>query len=163
MKRFTTLPLPSVSTLKSQWAHSAFAHSLWAELLPALTVQRPVMSSLKPSPPRMLLWFALTLCLMTLALVVREEWPQALLAVTLYKAHLMALGGWGGYWLDRALFPYDRPHTHLDFERWKDDIPPGDPKEDGAYLQVSTYAFSLGMLRRALIVVGCLICVGLGA
>lgn len=89
--------------------------------------------------PRMLLWALLTVALMCLALFVQAEFPGNVFAVTLYKAHLMALGGWGGYWLDRALFPYARPHL------------------------VEAQDFDNVMLRRAIIVAACLVCVGLGA
>jgi len=107
--------------------------------------------------PRMLQCLVLSLLVMALAIYVQSEWPGSLAAVTLYKAHLMALGGWGGYWLDRWLFPYDRPHTYL-----LDDEPtPGDPIE-GTYVPVGS-SFSLATLRRAVIVAACLICVGLGA
>ncbi|MFI5447739.1 putative holin [Polaromonas sp. UC242_47] len=60
--------------------------------------------------PRMLVWLVLTIVLMGLALLLQAEAPGNLVAVTLYKAHLLSLGGWGGYWLDRALFPHARPH-----------------------------------------------------
>lgn len=112
------------------------------------------------SRPRMLLCFLLTLALMVFALLLQAKFPGTLLAVTVYKAHLMAMGGWGGYWLDRALFPYDRPHTYL-----LDD----EPAPDGAMadqisgLLVTTGTFGYAMLRRAIIVAACLICVGLGA
>lgn len=33
-----------------------------------------------------------------------------LMPVTLYKFSLVALAAWAGYWIDRALFPYSRPH-----------------------------------------------------
>lgn len=114
--------------------------------------------------PRMLVCLVLTLALMALSLLLQGIAPGSLLAVTLYKAHLMALGGWGGYWLDRGLFPYDRPHTYL-----LDDLPQIDAdepyKEAGlvAGISVSTGAFGHSMLRRAIIVAACLICVGLGA
>jgi Putative 2/3 transmembrane domain holin len=64
--------------------------------------------------PRMLLWLVLTLVLIVLAHVAQTQLPGSLAAVTLYKAHLLVLGGWVGYWLDRALFPYARPHQLLD-------------------------------------------------
>lgn len=110
--------------------------------------------------PRLLGWLFLTLAFLLLALWVQATWPGSVMAVTAYKAHLMALGGWGGYWLDRALFPYDRPHNYL-----LDDQPEID---DGQAAQVSGViltagTFSQSMLRRAIIVAACLICVGLGA
>lgn len=118
------------------------------------------------SLPRMLVCLVVTLALMALSLFVQHAVPGSLLAVTLYKAHLMALGGWGGYWLDRGLFPYARPHEHI--QEVEDVIP-----EDGglpgveSFIQgmplVTSNAFSQIMLRRAIIVAACLICVGLGA
>lgn len=83
-----------------------------------------------------------SILLIVLAYLVQASWPGSLVAVSLYKAHLMALGGWGGYWIDRALFPYARPDQIC--------------KHDGAYLGPS-------MLRRAIVVAACLVCVGLGA
>lgn len=115
--------------------------------------------------PRMLVCLVLTLALMALSLFLQQAAPGSLLSVTFYKAHLMALGGWGGYWLDRGLFPYDRPHTYL-----LDDLPKiddGGPYNETAGLiagtLVSTGDFSTAMLRRAIIVAACLVCVGLGA
>lgn len=111
------------------------------------------------SVPRMLVCLVLTLVLMALSLFLQQAAPGSLLAVTLYKAHLMALGGWGGYWLDRGLFPYDRPHEYLQKT--------GEPEVqiDGMITGelVAYQSFGLSMLRRAIIVAACLLCVGLGA
>lgn len=95
----------------------------------------------QPTRWRMWPWLVLTVVLMALALLMQRLAPGDVVAVTLYKAHLMALGGWGGYWLDRALFPYERPHTQQ-----------GSPGE-----------FDAANLRRAIVVAACLVCVGLGA
>ena len=109
--------------------------------------------------PRMLVWLALTIVLMVLALRLQVLAPGNLMAVTLYKAHLLSLGGWGGYWLDRALFPYDRPHTYLELDK-----PEAEKAEGVAEAElVSGYAFGHTMIRRAIIVAACLITVGLGA
>lgn len=117
-------------------------------------------------PPRMLLWAALTICLIGGALVAQEAYPGTLLAVSLYKAHLLALAGWGGYWLDRALFPYGRPHEYLKLDELSLS-PEGQAALQGAdgaeWLNVSTTAYPMSMMRRAVIVAGCLVCVGLGA
>ena len=113
---------------------------------------------------RMVHWLVLTLVLITLAYFVQDQFPGSLIAVTLYKAHLLALGGWAGYWLDRALFPYDRPHEYLDsdaadkrpvvFKRVRSDEVTGIvPRE--------TFAYS--MLRRAILVAACVVAVCLGA
>lgn len=113
------------------------------------------------SVPRMLVCLVLTLVLMALSLYLQQVAPGSLLAVTLYKAHLMALGGWGGYWLDRGLFPYDRPHQYLisDEARKPEEI----SEVFGILGVVQTGSFSQAMLRRAIIVAACLVCVGLGA
>lgn len=89
-----------------------------------------------------------TVLLLVLAYVVQHLSPGSLMAVTLYKAHLMVLGGWGGYWIDRALFPYSRPHEFL---------------HHGAYADDTTFLFATAQLRRVCIIAACLVCVGLGA
>jgi len=113
--------------------------------------------------PRMLVFLVLMLLLMVLSLFLQQSQPGSLLAVTVYKSHLMALGGWGGYWLDRSLFPYDRPHLYLeDGEDEIEDSAPADGFVEGV-TAVAYGAFGQAMLRRAIIVAACLICVGLGA
>jgi hypothetical protein len=114
---------------------------------------------MKDQVPRMLGWALLTVVLIYLALYFQSAHPGTLIAVTLYKAHLMALGGWGGYWLDRALFPYDRPHQYL-----LCDDSPEEVAEDVATAElVASSSFGQAMMRRAIVVAACLICVGLGA
>lgn len=61
------------------------------------------------------------------------------LAVTAYKLSLAGLAVVGGYWADRELFPDARPHTLTGLIR------------------------ALAELRRALVVFGFLIALGLGA
>lgn len=60
--------------------------------------------------------------------------------VVLYKICLVTLGAVLGYWLDRALYPYARPHELLDTE----------------------WIMSLACLRRALIVLACVLGLTLG-
>lgn len=108
--------------------------------------------------PRMLLCLVLTLALMIAALLLQAHGPGTLIAVTAYKAHLMSMGGWGGYWLDRALFPYDRPHQYLQPEKPQPEV------DDGmAFAEMVPPTFGFAMLRRAIVVAACLVCVGLGA
>lgn len=111
------------------------------------------------SSPRMAGWAVATLLLVAAALFLQQLWPGSVLAVTAYKAHLMALGGWGGYWLDRALFPYDRPHGYLDLASEPQDA----AEHEAECTLVASSAFGLSMLRRAIVVAACLVCVGLGA
>jgi hypothetical protein len=105
--------------------------------------------------PRMLLWAVLTVILIALTFAQQNTSPGSVIAVTLYKAHLMALGGWGGYWLDRALFPYARPHAAFAAAAQC----PDDAAANAAFVAEA----ALSALRRAIIVAACLICVGLGA
>lgn len=119
--------------------------------------------------PRMLVWLVLTIVLMGLALRLQAVDPGNLFAVTLYKAHLLALGGWGGYWLDRALFPYDRPHCYLqddhnqpgDRAAWNPEPEPTTAEQTAVLVSANT--FGSAMLRRAVIVAASLITVGMGA
>lgn len=107
---------------------------------------------------RLLPWMLISALLMVAALMTQRIAPGDLVAVSLYKAHLLSMGGWMGYWLDRGLFPYDRPHEYLLPE---DPAPIG---EDLAQAElVSGNDYGMAMLRRAVIVAACLICVGLGA
>ncbi|WP_218942789.1 putative holin [Rhodoferax sp. BLA1] len=113
--------------------------------------------------PRMVLCLVLGLAALVLCLVLQQVMPGSLLTITLYKAHLMALGGWGGYWLDRMLFPYDRPHKYREIEEIEDPT-----ESDGLPGEYVTGFFQYGSfgqatLRRAIVVAACLICVALGA
>jgi len=89
--------------------------------------------------PRFWFWALLSVCLL-LALWFTS--PQNL-PVVLYKVALVTTGCSLAYWVDRALFPYDRPHTYD--EIGEDLIPRG-----------------LAMLRRALIVLACVLGLTLG-
>lgn len=85
---------------------------------------------------RMWHWCAITVALMGLV-----GWlaPHQL-EVTLYKLSLVTLAAWIGYWIDRGLFPYARPHVFI---------------EDGG-------PAGLMMMRRA-VIVGCsMLAVSLG-
>lgn len=95
----------------------------------------------KPSLPRLADWLIATIVLTVLVGILA---PHQVL-VSLYKLSLLATAGVGGYWLDRALFPYARPDRCLDLMRDRGII------------------FAAAMLRRALIVAAAMIAVGLGA
>lgn len=66
--------------------------------------------------------------------------PQQL-PVVAYKSLLVTLGAVLGYWIDRALFPYARPHA----------VP-----------QAAPFAFGFATLRRALVVLACVLGLTLG-
>jgi len=99
--------------------------------------------------PRLTLCLLASLVLMGLAYFFRES--ENLLSVSLYKAHLMSLGGWGGYWLDRMAFPYGRPHLFC-----KDGVCEIQTDQDAT-------ALNFAAIRRAIIMAASLICAGLAA
>jgi hypothetical protein len=112
--------------------------------------------------PRMFEWLLLSLVLFFLVQLVEQYFPRSHAAVSLYKLHLLSLAGWGGYVLDRALFPYSRPHVF--FHDLEDAQIHGAPHTVfGAQLDAMLDSAVWSMLRRAVIVLGCLVCVGLGA
>lgn len=89
--------------------------------------------------PRLFIWIILSLVLIAaIAFISPQQLP-----VVLYKVALVSLAVVLGYWLDRALFPYDRPHTYA--ETGEDLMPRG-----------------IAMLRRALIVLACVLGLTLG-
>lgn len=45
-------------------------------------------------------------CLLAVILLAPQQIP-----LVIYKLSIVSLGGYVGYWLDRHLFPYARPHT----------------------------------------------------
>lgn len=86
--------------------------------------------------------------------------PQQL-PVSLYKLNLIAMAGFGGYWLDRSLFPYARP------DRFYPECGIDDP-DTALDFSIDTHIhndllFAVAQVRRALIVVGAMIAIGLGA
>lgn len=89
--------------------------------------------------PRCFFWLLISfLLLYTVAIISPKEIP-----VILYKLSMVTTGAVLGYWIDRALFPYDRPHSYA--ESGEDLIPRG-----------------LAMLRRALVVIACVLGLTLG-
>lgn len=119
---------------------------------------------------RLLPWLILSIILAVLALVVQSEAPGNVLAVSIYKAHLCSLGGWIGYWLDRGLFPYDRPHEYLLPEDEEEDEPQTLTLADGTECEaiqgaslVAPSQYGTAMIRRAIIVAAAVLCMGLGA
>lgn len=72
--------------------------------------------------------------------------PQ--LVVALWKGALVAVSAYGGYWLDRGLFPYARPHALSEPDAndgmWNQNDPTGN-------------VFCWSMIRRAVVVVGTMV------
>lgn len=116
--------------------------------------------------PRMTHWLVLSMVLFAVAMYVASAHPGSLVAVSLYKVHMVSLAGWCAYWLDRALFPYARPHDFL-AEEDSGFAPTAPLGQEHAELIVGESLFAsiagLVMLRRALVTLGVLLCIGLGA
>lgn len=86
--------------------------------------------------PRLSGWTGIAVALLALIGLV----APAQLPVVLYKCSLAVIGVVLAYWVDRALYPYARPHELLD----------------------NDWIMSLGCLRRALIVIACVLGLTLG-
>jgi hypothetical protein len=83
-----------------------------------------------------------------LAVVIYFLLPQEF-EVALWKSAVVASAAFAGYWFDRTLFPYARPHTLLSDENdsmWSKSDPTG-------------HVFVGSMIRRAIIVVGSMVAV----
>lgn len=88
---------------------------------------------------RLFAWLLAAFCLLLwISLLSPQQLP-----VVLYKVAMVLLGVVIAYRVDRAYFPYDRPHTYS--ETGEDLLPRG-----------------LAMLRRALIAVACILGLTLG-
>lgn len=84
-------------------------------------------------------WLIVTL---SLTVIIALLAPQQI-GVTLYKLSLVTAAAWAGYWIDRGLFPYARPHQLI-----------GNAYKDW---------FSAAMIRRAIIVAAAMLAMGLAA
>ena len=110
------------------------------------------------APTRMIVCgLAAIACMAVVAMVSPVQLP-----VAVYKLALVLVAGYLGYWLDRWIFPYARPDGYLARE-WRDHG--GDFPDDMAdYAVVPGYepVFAAALLRRALVVLGVMLAVGLG-
>ena len=109
--------------------------------------------------PRMLGWIVCAFTLMSLCIALKP----GLSTLTLFKLSLMSLAAVSGYWLDRTLFPYARPDKFLTAEPHESELlgsPLRAPSEQA--LDAAALIFCACMLRRALILLGCLLAVALG-
>lgn len=108
--------------------------------------------------PRMFACMALAVGLLALISVAA---PQQL-PVALYKLSLVTIAAALGYWIDRWLFPYARPDSYLDEPAWRCSRLSRSCDADYRVAQDYHTVFAAAMLRRALVVLGCMLCVGLG-
>lgn len=111
--------------------------------------------------PRLLGWSLLSLFLLV---VIALLYPQQLGVLT-FKLLLVAMSGVGGYWLDRAMFPYARPGGYLAHTLAYRYNPHQGDHEDADYRVNDGYqlVFAAAMLRRAVIVGSAMLAIGLGA
>lgn len=109
---------------------------------------------------RMMDWLLIALALSALIFFL---YPQQL-TVSLYKLNLIAMGGFGGYWLDRSLFPYARPDRFYPKDDEDEcDIDDGMLKFDLDCQLQNDMLFAIAQIRRAVIVSAFMIAIGLGA
>jgi len=119
-----------------------------------------------PKLPRMTLLAVVSIILFIACQVLQEHAAGSLLAVTIYKAHMAGIAGWLGYWIDRGLFPYSRPHELLDQaeDATLHGVPPPQLQDTTDYLYCDLYShYNQATLRRAIIVAACIIGICLGA
>ena len=112
---------------------------------------------------------SLSFLIAAMFLLVLALWgaPQ-LLEVTVYKLGLVFASASAGYWIDRVTFPYARPdqvaENELSLDRvpnYKDETHVRSAAHD--YITLGAMLMSQSMIRRAIIMAACMICVGLGA
>lgn len=97
--------------------------------------------------PRLSTWLFISIGLLAVLAMLN---PQQL-PVVLYKLSLVSLGAVLGYWIDRSLFPYARPHCFL-FPHEPNSCSP-------EHINV---AISLLMLRRAVVIFAVILGLTLG-
>lgn len=114
---------------------------------------------------RMTVWFVLGLVFLCAATVAVEALAlPPLFQVALYKGFLLFAASHAGYWIDRVLFPYARPDQILHAQELEAEIDLNDLADDDAVCTVGIEpSFDAACLRRAIIVVGVMVCVAFGA
>lgn len=111
----------------------------------------------KKLAPRML---GCLLLVAILAGVVSLIAPQQV-TIAVFKLLLVSTGGYLGYWLDRWLFPYSRPDGYL-CSNWQGEKGGKQDVADHAVVPGYEQVFSAAMLRRALVMLGVMLAIGLG-
>lgn len=102
--------------------------------------------------PRLCLWLLIT----TLLLIFMTAFHPQQLPVVLYKGCLVTGGVVLGYWLDRSLFYYARPHTQFEMA-----LQLGADQQLEASRSMRLIA-SLATLRRTVIILACVLGLTLG-
>ena len=89
-------------------------------------------------------------CAVYAAILLAVVWsisPQQV-PVIVYKISLVLLAAVAGYWMDRWGFPYARPYHYV--------------ADDGLVMVNHKRVFAAAMIRRALIMAGAMLAVGMG-
>ncbi len=116
-------------------------------------------SALNSLLPRMSGWFLIVVLLMAAVWLFAPHQ----LTVSLYKLSLVTLAAVAGYWLDRSLFPYARPHEFFSKQvPLKIEVPEGQ-QPFVSYTEDRSAVACYCMLRRAIIIAAAMIAVSLGA
>jgi len=98
--------------------------------------------------PRLAFWLLVSLVLLAgIALISPQQLP-----VVLYKIALVTIAAVLAYWLDRTLFPYARPHKFI----------AAAAQSDGECHRLNWQQAAFATLRRALIVLACVLGLTLG-
>ncbi|WP_051299246.1 putative holin [Marinobacterium litorale] len=121
--------------------------------IPRITIPRITIPRI--AIPRLIVWL-----LVSIALLAAIAWVSPhQLPVVLYKIALVTIAAVLAYWLDRTLFPYARPHVLFgEADHYQD----GDLKRDRAQEAGYRWSASIATLRRALIVLACVLGLTLG-
>ncbi|MGD9643907.1 MAG: putative holin [Elusimicrobiales bacterium] len=86
----------------------------------------------------------------------------AQLPVAAYKLCLVSIAGYLGYWLDRWCFPYARPDSFLVAADWRAEKQPAADAANHPVAPGCEQVYAAAMLRRALIMLGAMLAMGLG-
>lgn len=111
--------------------------------------------------PRLFGWLIATFVLLLIVLLIAPHQ----LPVSLYKLSLISTAGVVGYWLDRSIFPYARPDSYLACKPAERHRRAESIVHDADYRVNRNYEliFAAAMLRRAIVVGGAMLAMGLGA
>lgn len=126
------------------------------ELTATVTAATP--SLLSRLSPRLLPCLVLVVGLAAALAVIS---PQQL-PVALYKLSLVTLACYLGYWIDRWAFPYARPDSFLSAADWRAETGAVQGQANHAVAPGCEQVYPAAMLRRAVIMAGAMLAMGLG-
>jgi len=134
-----------------------------AETVTDLAAEAVSLATDKPSlrsrlTPRMLVCLVLAVVLAAgVALLSPQQLP-----VAAYKLALVTIAGYLGYWIDRWCFPYARPDSYLVAADWRTENKPTAEQANHPVVTGCEQVYAAAMLRRALVMLGTMLAMGLG-